>query len=147
VTFTIDANTLLIAADADSPLASRAREALQRATTGDDILYVFWPVLMAYARIATHPRILPRPLPIEAVAADIDFLVSHPRVRTGSEGPGFWNHYREVTRGLPVRGNLVPDAHIVALMRQHDVRTIWTHDRGFRRFDGIRVVDPLTGDA
>lgn len=48
-----------------------------------------------------------------------------------------------MTDGHSVRGDLVPDAHIVALMRQHAVPTIWTHDRGFRRFDGIRVVDPL----
>jgi uncharacterized protein len=41
------------------------------------------------------------------------------------------------------RGNLVPDAHVVALMLQHDVPTIYTHDRDFRRFDGIDVIDPL----
>ena len=44
---------------------------------------------------------------------------------------------------LVIRGNLVPDAHLVALMRQHGVRTIWTHDRDFRKFNGIRVVDPF----
>ena len=41
------------------------------------------------------------------------------------------------------RGNLLTDAHIVALMRQHGVSTIYTHDRDFRKFDGIRVVDPF----
>ena len=35
------------------------------------------------------------------------------------------------------------DTHIVALMRRHGVRTIITHDRDFRRFDGIRVRDPF----
>lgn len=28
-------------------------------------------------------------------------------------------------------------------MRQHGVRTIYTRDRGFRRFDAIEVIDPL----
>ncbi len=37
------------------------------------------------------------------------------------------------------------DAHLVALMNQHGVSTIWTHDVDFRRFDGIRVYDPVTG--
>ena len=40
-------------------------------------------------------------------------------------------------------GNDVPDAAIVALMLTHGVSTIYTRDRGFRRFDGIRIVDPF----
>ncbi len=28
-------------------------------------------------------------------------------------------------------------------MRQNDVSTIYSHDREFRRFDGIEVIDPL----
>jgi hypothetical protein len=37
----------------------------------------------------------------------------------------------------------VPDAHLAALMRQHGARLIHTRDRGFRRFDGIDVLDPF----
>lgn len=40
-------------------------------------------------------------------------------------------------------GNVVPDAHLVALMLENDVRTIWTSDRDFRRFRGIEVRDPF----
>ncbi len=43
-------------------------------------------------------------------------------------------------RGGLARGNLVSDAHLVALMRQHDVDTTWTSDRDFRRFDRVRVL-------
>jgi predicted nucleic acid-binding protein len=28
-------------------------------------------------------------------------------------------------------------------MRQYDVRRIYTRDQGFRRFEGIEVVDPF----
>jgi predicted nucleic acid-binding protein len=38
---------------------------------------------------------------------------------------------------------LVPDAHLVALMRENGVRRIWTSDRDFRRFDGIEARDPF----
>ena len=37
----------------------------------------------------------------------------------------------------------MPDAHLVGLMRQHGVGTIWTRDRDFRRFSGIKVRDPF----
>jgi predicted nucleic acid-binding protein len=43
-----------------------------------------------------------------------------------------------------IRGSLVTDAHIAALMRQHDVGWIWTADRDFRRFAGIAARDPFT---
>jgi uncharacterized protein len=49
-----------------------------------------------------------------------------------------------VAGAVPVRGNLVPDAHIVALMRQHGVSTIWSHDRDFLEFKGISVRDPFS---
>jgi predicted nucleic acid-binding protein len=45
---------------------------------------------------------------------------------------------------LKPRGNLVPDAHLVALMQQQGVATIWTADRDFRKFDGITVLDPFS---
>ncbi|SHG14400.1 hypothetical protein SAMN05443575_1498 [Jatrophihabitans endophyticus] len=35
--------------------------------------------------------------------------------------------------------DLVPDAHLVALMRRHDVTVMWSHDRDLRRFAGSRV--------
>jgi hypothetical protein len=37
----------------------------------------------------------------------------------------------------------VADAHLVALMLESDVRTIWTRDRDYRRFAGIEVRDPF----
>jgi len=37
----------------------------------------------------------------------------------------------------------VPDAHLAAVLRQHGVAKIFTHDRDFRRFDFLQVIDPL----
>jgi hypothetical protein len=43
-----------------------------------------------------------------------------------------------------VRGNLVPDAHLAALLRQHGISRLYTHDRDFRKFDFLEVIDPIT---
>jgi predicted nucleic acid-binding protein len=64
-------------------------------------------------------------------------------VRALSEGEGFLEIYREVTAQFPVRGNLVPDAHLAALLRQHGVRRLYTVDRDFRKFDFLEVADPF----
>jgi predicted nucleic acid-binding protein len=42
-----------------------------------------------------------------------------------------------------VRGNLVPDAHLAALLKQHGVRTLYTRDGDFRKFPFLDVRDPL----
>jgi predicted nucleic acid-binding protein len=59
------------------------------------------------------------------------------------EQEGFWRVYSEVTSEVPTRGNLVPDAHLAALLRQNGIRTLYTHDRDFRKFDFLEVKDPL----
>jgi len=58
------------------------------------------------------------------------------------ERPTFWS-YRSTDIGQAIKGNDVPDAAIVALMTANGVSPIYTRDRGFRRFDGIRVIDPF----
>ena len=47
------------------------------------------------------------------------------------------------TAGGAVRGNLVPDAHLAGLLRQHGVGTLYTADADFRRFDFLRVRNPI----
>jgi uncharacterized protein len=48
-----------------------------------------------------------------------------------------------VTAGTVVRGNLVLDAHLVALMQENGISTLWSHDRDFRKFEGLRIRDPF----
>jgi predicted nucleic acid-binding protein len=69
-------------------------------------------------------------------------LLERPHIRVQGEADGFWELYRS-TSDPDVRGNLVPDAHLATLMRQHGVAVIYTRDRDFRRFDGIDVRDPF----
>lgn len=51
--------------------------------------------------------------------------------------------YREVTANFPVRGNLVPDAHLAALLRQHGVRRLYTTDADCLKFPFLDVQDPF----
>lgn len=140
---TIDANLLLYASDSTSPHHRAAQTHLQKLAIGPDLLYVFWPVIMAYLRIATHPSIFSSPLDPATAQANIDRLITRKHVRSPGEQPGFWSIYEDTTDGDVIRGNLVPDAQIAALMKQHEVRTIWTAGRDFRRFTGITPRNPL----
>jgi len=143
VTATLDTNVLIHASDESSSFHDRAIGLLEDLASGPDLVYLFWPVALGYLRIATHPTIFQKPLSPAEAMANVDDLVSRPHVRMSGEADGFWDAYREVTGAAPVRGNLVPDAHMVALMRQHGVSMIWSHDRDFLKFQGISVRDPF----
>ena len=140
---TVDANVLVYASNESDPVHVRARALVERLGAGPDLVYLFWPVLMGYLRIVTHPAVLPRPLAPGDAIANVSALLALGHARAPGEGEGFWDVF-QTTAGRRVRGNAVPDAHLAALMRQHGVTTIYTRDRDYRRFDGIRVLDPFT---
>ena len=140
---TLDANVLLYASDDTSTFRHRARERLEALARGPEIVYLFWPIVMAYLRISTHPSVFDPPLAPARAIENIERLLRLPHVLTTGEQPRFWGGYRDVALEADVRGNLVSDAHVVALMKENGVRVIWTHDRDYRRFPGIDVRDPF----
>ena len=142
MTATVDANVLVYASNEAEPIHQQARELVERLAAGPELVYLFWPSVMGYLRIVTHPAILPRPLTPAEAALNIAQLLSRPHVRAPGEADGFWDHFR-TTAGDHARGNDVPDAHLAALMRQHGVAIVYTRDRGFRRFAGIEARDPF----
>lgn len=140
---TLDVNILVYASNEDDPAHPAARALVERLAAGPDLVHIFWPTLLGYVRIVTHPAILQRPLAPARALANVEALLALPHVRAPAEDEGFWSTYR-ATAGDHTRGNAVPDAHVAALMRHHGVGTIYTRDRDYRTFDGITVVDPFS---
>jgi toxin-antitoxin system PIN domain toxin len=142
----IDTNVLLYAANSRSESFQTAYALVERLARGPELLYLFWPVAMGFLRLSTNPAVTDRPLsPAEALASLSD-LIERDHVRTPGEAPNFLAVFRPAA-SAGMRGGDVTDAHIAALMRQHGVGTIYTRDRDFRRFDGIRVEDPFASEA
>lgn len=144
MSYSVDANVLLYASDQSSDRHERARGFVETCAAGPEILCLTWPTLMAYLRISTHPRIFAAPLNPDEALGNVAALVELPHVRVVSERDGFLDAYRRVAGNMPVRGNLVPDAHVAAILFQHGVRTLYTNDRDFRKFGSLEVRDPFT---
>ena len=143
MSYSLDVNLLLYSSDTSSPFYDKARSFLQFCISGRDILYLGWPTIMSYLRIATHPSIFDEPLTPEEAMANVEALLNLPHSRCLAEEDGFWETWRATAGEVSVRGNLVPDAHLAALLRFHGVRRIYTHDRDLRRFDFLDVQDPF----
>lgn len=140
---TLDANILLYASDEASDVHHEALAFVKGVAASEELLYLFWPTVLAYLRIATHPSIFEAPLSRADATENIDRLLALPHVQTAGEPDRFWATYRAVAGDAEASGNLVPDAHLVALMIGQGVRTIWTRDRDYRRFAGIDARDPF----
>jgi uncharacterized protein len=144
VSYSLDVNILLYASDRASDRHVRARSLVETCAAGPEILCLTWPTLMSYLRIATHTRIFASPLSPDEALGNVAALIGLPHVRAISELDGFLNAYKHVAGEIPARGNLVPDAHVAAILFQHGVRTIYSNDRDFRKFESLDVRDPFS---
>jgi uncharacterized protein len=144
MSYSIDVNVLLYASDRSSRRYEAARRFLDQCANGPDLLCLAWPTLTSYLRTATHRSIFAAPLSPEEAFQNIEALLSMPHVRAASELEGFAEAYRHVTKGLVVRGNLVPDAHLAAILFQHGVRTLYSGDGDFKKFPSLHVQDPFS---
>lgn len=138
----IDTNLLLFARDSEAPRHTAARSWLEDRLNGTAPVGLAWPVLTAFVRIATHPRVYERPLGADEAWAQVEeWLAAEPSwivVPTPRHG--------EVLGGLlrdhGVHGNLVPDADLAALAIEHGL-TICSADTDFARFPEVRWENPL----
>ena len=143
MSYSVDVNLLLYASDRASQEHSAALRFLEGRQSHPELLCIAWPTLMSYLRIATHPSIFAEPLSPSQALGNVAALLGLRQVRALSEQEGFLDVYREVAGSFPVRGNLVPDAHLAAILQQHGVRTLYTNDADFRKFDFLEIRDPL----
>ena len=144
MSYSVDVNVLLYASDHSSDRHDAARRFLEECAKGPDLLCLSWPTLMSYLRVATHTSIFARPLLPEEAFRNIEALLSLPHVRAVSELDGFPAAYQHVTKGLVVRGNLVPDAHMAAILFQHGIRRLYSADSDFRKFATLDVKNPFS---
>jgi toxin-antitoxin system PIN domain toxin len=143
MSFGVDVNILVYASDAGSPLHEKAVGFLTQCARQRQVFCLAWVTLMSYLRISTHPSVFTRPLHPEEAMRNIEALLRLPHCRVITEDDGFWSTYRELTSAVPTRGNLVPDAHLAAILLRNGVTTLYTHDRDFRKFPLLDVRDPL----
>lgn len=143
MSFSVDVNVLVYASDSTCAFHAQASAFLREAAQSSEIFYLTWPVVIGYLRVSTHPRIFAKPLTPEQAQDNVQRLVDLDQVRLLGPAPDAWTTYRHTCAGQHVRGNLVPDAHIAAVLSYHGVRRFFTRDRDFRRFDALEVIDPF----
>ena len=141
----VDANVLLYAVNVDTAHHEAARHWLDESLVGGSAVGFAWLVLVAFVRIATNDRILPRPLSLADATDQVDAWLASPAAVGVDPLPHHARVWAELLVTTGTGGNLVNDAHLAALALEHRA-TIVSFDRDFQRFAGVRhqVPPPAT---
>ena len=119
-------------------------EVLTDLAQGSEPWAIPWPCVYEFLRVVTH-RACSTPRRIWRSRSRIwDPCSSLPRFVLLGEGPAHASHLRRMVLQGRVMGNLTQDAHIAALVIEHGASEIWTADRDFARFPGLRIRNPFT---
>jgi toxin-antitoxin system PIN domain toxin len=138
----LDANLLLYVYDDTSPHHSAARAWLRGAFSGMELIGLPWQVVWAFLRLTTSARIFANPLLMEQAVAIAQQWMDLKQVRLLSPGERHWNLLQQMLKEGQVRSALTADAELAAITIEHG-GVLYTNDRDFARFPGLRWVNPL----
>jgi hypothetical protein len=139
----LDTNILVYAEITSSRYHREAREIVVQLAEGAAAWAIPWPCLYEFLRVITHPRVYHPPVPPEIALQDLRSVLASPSLVLLSETSHHHAVLEQVVQQSRVSGNLIHDAHIVALCLEHGVSELLTADRDFARFRGMRFTDPF----
>ncbi|MFO1078524.1 MAG: TA system VapC family ribonuclease toxin [Planctomycetota bacterium] len=141
----VDTNILVYAHRRDSANHDVASDVIKRLAEGRAAWAVPWPCLHEFLAIVTHPKIYAPPSTSAAALDQVQAWLESPSLVLLTEGEHYWARLREVVERGRVQGPRIHDARIAAICIHHGVRELWTADRDFTRFVGLRTHNPLVG--
>jgi uncharacterized protein len=137
----LDVNILLYAYGAASPHHQKARACVEKLFSGAEPVGLPWLTIVAFLRIGTNPR-LPGARSITEAVNEVERWLRQPSVRILSPDDDHWPVLRQMVIEGQASGPLVSDAEVAALTIESG-GVLYTADRDFARFPGLRWVNPL----
>ena len=131
-----DVNVLLAGFRSDHDHHRLARDFLETARGQETPIGLSDVALASVVRLATNARVFVRPDTTAAVIDYVDALLERPG-QLLCAGTTHWPRFAELCRSLKLRGNLVPDAYLAAIVLEQGAELV-TFDRGFGRYPGLR---------
>lgn len=139
----VDTNLLVYAHRATVPEHASARAALEGASrdrrgwgTAASCVAEFWSVV-------THPRAAGRPSEPDEARRFLRSLIDEGGLELWSPGPGFGARLLQMAAELETSGPRIFDLQIALTAFDNGATEIWSHDRSFASFPGLRARDPL----
>lgn len=122
-----------------------ARRWFEQALVEDESVGLAWVSVLGFVRVVTNPRIFRVPLLLDRAVAVVDEWFQQQSVEIVLPTPRHWTTLRTMLTTGQSGGPMTTDAHVAALAVEHGA-TVYTTDRDFLRFPGVRVVNPIGRD-
>ena len=135
----VDTNILVYAHREESPQHARALARLRQLAEGAQTWALPVFSLGEFVRVVTHPAVYHPPSTVDEATEALEGLLASPSVLVLTPAEGYWQLLKEALGEARATGNLVFDAQIVAVCREHGVRALLTEDRDFHRFGAFTV--------
>ena len=139
----VDSNILVYAHREDSAWHAASYDCLAELAEGRSPWAIPWPCLHEFLAVSTHPRIYTPPTPLEKAIAQVEAWLESPSLILLAETDDHWPRLRTLIRAGQIFGPKVHDARVAGICLQHGVSELWTIDRDFSRFPGLKVRNPL----
>jgi len=105
--------------------------------------FMTWGIVYEFLRVSTHRKVFPKPLSLKKSISFIDTLFETGVISVLVEQENHRETLMRISSEVSsLEGNLLHDVHTAALMREHGIERIYTHDSDFLRFKFLEVVNP-----
>ena len=141
----VDTNLLVYAHRADHEWNDAAHACLTGLVAGRATWAIPWPCVHEFVAVVTRARIFDPPSTLKQALAQVEIWVESPSLNLIGEAPQHWATLTKLATHARVQGGAIHDARIAAICLDHGVHELWTADRDFSRFPGLRVRNPLAG--
>lgn len=138
----IDANLLIYSYNSGSVRHTQAREWLEEVLSSTEVVGLPWQSIAAFVRIMTDPRLPGERFTVHEAAEIVNLWLDQSIVRVLTPGDDHWALFRRLVVEGEAFGPLVSDAQIAALTVEYG-GVLYTTDRDFARFPGLRWKNPL----
>jgi toxin-antitoxin system PIN domain toxin len=137
-----DVNLLVYSVDETSPLHAETRRWWDGLLSSSEAVGLCYPSVLGFVRLTTSRVVFESPLAIDDAVAIATSWLAQPNVTLLVPTPRHWPILSELLRSATSGANLTTDAHLAAHAIEHGC-TLYSNDRDFGRFEGLRFRNPL----
>jgi len=140
----VDTNLLVYCHRSDSDWHEAADRCIANLAEGQAPWAIPWPCIHEFLAIVTNSRIYQPATPLQHALEQVECWLESPSLQLLSETGNYWQVLRKMTEAAKSTGGSIHDARVAALCVHHEAKELWTADRDFLRFPGLRVANPLS---
>jgi uncharacterized protein len=139
----VDTNILVYAHKQVSDFHTTAKRRVAELVESGDAWAIPWPCLHEFYAISSNPKLFKEPSAALHALDQIEAWLESPTLALIAETSNHWESFSDVIMRSGAVGGAVHDARIAAICIENGVRELWTADRDFAKFKGLKSSNPL----